>query len=86
MANFKIGDRVVYQGGLCFWNGKHGTICARYHGTFGVRFDEPVGKHSCAGTCEEEHGAWLVPDHLVYETDLSSIPEEKLLEVIFSGI
>lgn len=86
MANFKIGDRVVYQDGFSFWNGMHGAVCARYYWLFGVRFDEPVGKHSCDGACEEGYGAWIVPDHLVYETDLSSIPEEKLLEVIFSGI
>lgn len=84
MTNFKIGDRVVFRCGYSEWNGHHGTVCARYYGIIGLSFDEPIGEHSCAGACEDGHGAWVSPDNLRYETGLSSIPENKLMEVIFS--
>ena len=85
MANFKFGDRVVCSAHHCPWNEKHGTVCAQYHGAIGVRFDERIGSHSCAGACEDGYGVWLFPESLRYETGLSSIPENKLMEVIFSG-
>lgn len=84
MANFEIGDRVVCLTHYGPWNEKHGTVCAQYHGAIGLSFDEPIGMHSCGGVCENGHGAWISPDNLRYETGLSSIPENKLMEVIFS--
>ena len=84
MANFKIGDRVVFRGGYSGWSGHHGVICSQYHGIIGVSFDEPIGLHSCFDECEDSHGAWVSADNLRYETGLSSIPENKLMEVIFS--
>lgn len=85
MANFKIGDRVVFRSGYSKWSGHHGVICSQYRGIIGVSFDEPIGTHSCSGACEYGHGAWVPADDLRYETGLSSIPENKLMEVIFSG-
>lgn len=86
MANFKIRDRVVYQLENSSYSGRHGTVCALKDGLFGVAFDEPVGLHSCGGACEIGYGKWASPYALVYETGLSSIPENKLMEVIFSEI
>ena len=85
MTNFKIGDRVVYKFGNSPCSGHHGTVCAHKDGLFGVRFDEPVGIHSCDGGCERDHGKGAFPSSIDYETGLSSIPENKLMEVIFSG-
>ena len=88
---FEIGDRVTVDPfinvrvgnlGVKADDDLVGTVCS-LDGMVGVAFDEDIGGHDCGGRCEKGHGWYLHKEWLVlYETGLSSIPADKLLEVL----
>ena len=84
MANFEIGDRVVFSTSKTTWTGKHGTVCALHLDSLGIAFDEPIGMHDCGGTCKNGHGMWIGKSHFVHETPVSFIEENDLMEVLTS--
>ena len=94
MAEFKIGDRVgvLPEHGPVGGSDRgpenlFGTVCMiRNDNSVGICFDEHIGGHTCRGNCPHGHGWFIYPHHLFHETEISSISEKELLEVIFSGI
>lgn len=49
---------------------------------YGIAFDRPIGAHGCGNRCEPNSGLWVLERHLLYETEISSIEETDLLEVL----
>ena len=52
---------------------------------YGISFDRPIGAHRCGCRCELNSGLWVLERHLIYETEISSIEETDLLEVLSGG-
>ena len=62
MYDYVIGDRVRLNE-HSMREGYYGVICDiraplnSYENTlYGIRIDEPVGRHDCNGNCEDKHG------------------------------
>lgn len=62
MYDYVIGDRVRLNG-QSMREGYCGVICdirgplnSSGSPLYGIRIDEPVGRHDCNGNCEDKHG------------------------------
>lgn len=90
MSKFKVGDRVVYDGGINDMpkmpKNSRGTIISVERNVCGIRFDDHVAElHSCWKLCEDGHGWWVFNydyDHL----KLLKADEERRFNVIITSV
>ena len=94
--SFQIGDRVRINP-ECLGRSIGGFLIGEEHiecpativlnaenSYIGIAFDEPIGIHGW-NVCDPGHGLWVKKSHLLYETEISSIEEADLLEVLSGG-
>lgn len=91
---FKVGDRVGVKseygriGHEDRWaDGLFGTVCVTYNYDVGIDFDEHIHGHDCGGAAKAGHGWFVRRNYLFHvdESDLASIQEDKLMEVLLDG-